>query len=63
MPPIYAKSDNTLLFTRANTELANILKQTSEEIYHTGSTIAQINKYQAALKLDESLLLAAFTSV
>jgi esterase/lipase superfamily enzyme len=57
MPSIYAKNDNTLFFARANTELANILKQTSEEIYHSGSVVAQNDKYQAALKLDESLLL------
>jgi hypothetical protein len=57
MPSIYANNDNTLFFARANTELAHILKRTSEEIYHSGSTMAQTDKYQAALNLDERLLL------
>ncbi len=44
-------------FARANTELANILRRISEEIYHSGSSEPQIDKYQAAFQLDESLLL------
>ena len=57
MPSVYAVNDNALFFARANTELAGILKRISEEIYHNGSTPAQIDKCQAALNLDESLLL------
>jgi hypothetical protein len=57
MPSICAVNDNTLFFARANTELAYILKRTSEEIYHSGSTKVQTGKYQAALNIDESLLL------
>ena len=57
MPSKYANNDNTLFFARANTELAHILKRTSEEIYQSSSTMAQTDKYQRALNLDESLLL------
>jgi hypothetical protein len=56
MPSMYASNDNTLFFARANTELAYILKRTSEDIYHSGSTVAQTDKHQAALNLDEDLL-------
>ena len=38
------------------TELAYILKRTSEEIYHSPSAVSQINKSVAALNLDRDLL-------
>jgi len=38
------------------TELAHILKRTSEENYHTASTVSRIDKSQTALNLDESLV-------
>ena len=51
--------DENVFFARSNTELARILKQISEVIYHTGSEVEQrpqVNRHQAALDLDNQLL-------
>jgi hypothetical protein len=57
MPPNFAAGDDKdVFFARAMTELAHILKRTSEEIYHSASTASRIDMAQAALNLDESLV-------
>jgi hypothetical protein len=57
MPSKYAHPNNeNTFFARSMTELAHILKRTSEEIYHTPSNVSGVDKSQAALNLDESLL-------
>lgn len=56
LPSQYASgSDMNVFFARAMTELAYILKRTSEEIYHSPSK-SQLDRSQAALKLDEDLV-------
>lgn len=49
-------NDETLVFARCMTELAHILKQTSDEIYHIGSTNSRQDKSETALKLDKKLV-------
>jgi hypothetical protein len=49
-------NDETLFFARSMTELAHILKQTSDEIYHIGSTSSRQDKSEAALRLDKKLV-------
>ena len=57
MPSEYAlpRSEDTF-FARSMTELAHILKRASEEIYHTASTVSRVDKSQAALNLDDSIV-------
>ncbi|KAJ9614973.1 hypothetical protein H2200_001047 [Cladophialophora chaetospira] len=53
-----AKDDN-LFFARSNTELARLLRQISEAIYHTASPAddrLHVNRHQAALNLDAKLV-------
>jgi hypothetical protein len=57
MPPGFDVEDTQVLFFRRSmTELAYILKQVSEDIYHRPSKIDLKEKCKAALKLDEALL-------
>jgi hypothetical protein len=57
LPIQYATgSDQNVFFARAMTELAFILKRTSEEIYHSQNR-SQVEMAQTALKLDEDLAL------
>ena len=56
---IGTEKDENVFFARSNTELARVLRQISEVIYHTGSDVEdkpQINRRQAALDLDARLL-------
>ena len=57
MPPQFATADDeNVFFARALTELAHILKRTSDEIYHTASAVSQSDKSRAALNLDQGLI-------
>lgn len=57
LPSQYATTtDKNVFFARAQTELAYILKRTSEGIYHSPSAISQLDKSVAALNLDRDLL-------
>jgi hypothetical protein len=57
LPSEYATTtDENVFFTRAMNELAHILKRTSEAIYHSPSTISQLDKSAIALNLDGYLL-------
>ena len=55
-----SETDENLFFSRCNTELAQILKDVSQQVYHTGSAASvqteHQNRYQKALDLDARLM-------